>query len=69
MSQRKNKKKKLKKMNQHQIQKKIKRKKKDQLEKKKINKIYTIIKRNNILGTTLLLVVLNVLMVFLVILE
>ena len=43
MSQRKNKKK----VSQHQIQNKIKRKKKDQLEKKKINKIYTIIKRNN----------------------
>ena len=48
MSQRKNKKKKLKKVSQHQIQKKIKRKKKDQLEKKKINKIYTIIKMDNI---------------------
>ena len=42
MSQRKNKKKKLKKVGQHQIQNKIKRK------KKKINKIYTIIKRDNI---------------------
>ena len=48
MSQRKRKNKKLKKVGQHQIQNKIKRKKKDQLEKRKINKIYTIIKRNNI---------------------
>ena len=48
MSQRKNKKKKLKKVGQPQIQEKIKRKKKDQLEKNKINKIYTIIKMDNI---------------------
>ena len=47
MSQRKNKNKKLKKLNQHQIQNKIKRKKKDLLQKKRINKIYNIIKRNN----------------------